>query len=934
MKKLHHTRIWRAASLRTGGTVAAAVIALTACFGDSPEQMLASAKSHLDKRDNKSAIIQLKNVLQKNASLPEARFLLGKALLDSGDVAGAAIELSKARELGYPTDEVAPLLANAMLLKGEADKVIAEYSQVELQSPQRNAQLKATLASAYAVKGRMAQARESVDVALKLDPDNIAAHMADVRLLSADKKYDAALQALEQLLKANPKLSPGWQLKAEILLNSQRGNDAALAAYQEAIKQDPGNLGAYAGVIGVHMQQRDLDAAQKAFDILRAQYPNHPQTFYYATLLALDRKDLKQAHEQSQAMLKAMPVNPAALHLAGVVAFQRGSYLEAQSHLGKALQATPDRVAIRQLLSRAFLRGGDPAKALSTIQPLLEGAETTAESFSIAAEANLQLGNNKAAEQLFARAVKLNPQDARGRTALALSQLRAGNGAEGVEELRNISAGDSGATADLALISTYMSQSKHDQALAAIEALERKPNYKVVAAVLRGRVEMARGQRAKAREAYEAAMKLAPNSTPAAVALGNMDMEDRKPQLAIQRFDKLLEVDPKNVEARLAAIGFRAQAGASKEEIIGLIDKAIKLHPDDAGPRIALASTYLQNQQIKQALTAAEEGVAAFPNSVRLHDVLGRAQIAAGDFNQAIQSFNKMASLEPNSTDPMMRLAELYKARKDAPGVISSLKKAIALKADYLPAQADLTGMLLGTGKIDEARAVARTVQSQRPNHPVGWTLEGDVEYVQKRWPEAVAAYRTSLKKEETTEAAAKLFRALDVSGKPDEARKLEDAWLAKHPGDAFFLFQVAEMALGQGDYAHAEKRFLDLIKVQPNNAIALNNLAWLFLRNGKPEALEYAERAVKLRPNTTAFLDTLASVHAGAKRYDKAIELQKNAVELDSSQHLHRLHLAQYYAAAGFKTEARAELKQLVGLGNKQFPQQAEAQKLLATLE
>lgn len=60
---------------------------LTAC-GDKPEAMLISAKDYLAKNDSKAAVIQIKNALQSNPDLPEARFLLGTTLLENGDPVG------------------------------------------------------------------------------------------------------------------------------------------------------------------------------------------------------------------------------------------------------------------------------------------------------------------------------------------------------------------------------------------------------------------------------------------------------------------------------------------------------------------------------------------------------------------------------------------------------------------------------------------------------------------------------------------------------------------------------------------------------------------------------------------------------------------------------------------------------------------------------
>ena len=85
-------------------TIAAAIAAavLAACGDTNPEALLASGKEHLSKNDRTAAVIQLKNALQQNPKLAEARYLLGRTLLDMGDMAAAEKELRKALEFEYP----------------------------------------------------------------------------------------------------------------------------------------------------------------------------------------------------------------------------------------------------------------------------------------------------------------------------------------------------------------------------------------------------------------------------------------------------------------------------------------------------------------------------------------------------------------------------------------------------------------------------------------------------------------------------------------------------------------------------------------------------------------------------------------------------------------------------------------------------------------
>jgi predicted Zn-dependent protease len=131
---------------------------------------------------------------------------------------------------------------------------------------------------------------------------------------------------------------------------------------------------------------------------------------------------------------------------------------------------------------------------------------------------------------------------------------------------------------------------------------------------------------------------------------------------------------------------------------------------------------------------------------------------------------------------------------------------------------------------------------------------------------------------------------------------------------------------------ALAESRYLDVLKAQPEHALALNNVAWLKMKQNKPGALEYAERAVKVAPNQAPLMDTLAMVLSAAGQHARAVEVQKQVVAKAPQLPGFRLNLAKIQFAAGDKAQARLELAELAKM--KDFPGQGEAEQLLKKLD
>ncbi|MCB1980471.1 MAG: tetratricopeptide repeat protein, partial [Rhodoferax sp.] len=167
-------------------------------------------------------------------------------------------------------------------------------------------------------------------------------------------------------------------------------------------------------------------------------------------------------------------------------------------------------------------------------------------------------------------------------------------------------------------------------------------------------------------KAFERALEIQPAFFPAAAALAQIALAEKRPADAQAIVDKVLAADPKNSQALIASAALKARAGAKREEIVAMFTRAIQQVPTDAAPRLALINYQLAQKETKAALSTAQQAVAALPEHAGLLDALGRAQTIAGDTQQAVSSFNKLAQLMPSSPAPYLRLAEVHWAAKNA----------------------------------------------------------------------------------------------------------------------------------------------------------------------------------------------------------------------------------------------------------------------------
>ena len=122
----------------------------------------------------------------------------------------------------------------------------------------------------------------------------------------------------------------------------------------------------------------------------------------------------------------------------------------------------------------------------------------------------------------------------------------------------------------------------------------------------------------------------------------------------------------------------------------------------------------------------------------------------------------------------------------------------------------------------------------------------------------------------------------------------------------------LADTALRQNNLRAAVALYRTVVEQEPENFIALNNLAWAAGQIGDPAAIGYAQRAVKIAPNNAAALDTLGSLLTAQGRADQAVGLLRKAVALAPQRSDIRLNYAKALMKTGKRNVARSELEAL----------------------
>jgi len=893
------------------------------------QALVDDAKAYQQKGDSKAAIIQLKNALQKNPDDMEARYLLGTIYNEAGDPQSAEKELRKALSLGMDRDKIASGLGKSLLLQGQFQKVLDETKQEP--DAKSNAEISVLRGNAYLALGKNADAKASFDSALKDKPDAPDVLIGLAKHALAEKDIDAATRLSEQAVSKNPKSVEAWLFKGD-LLRAQGKVEPALAAYDETLKLNPGNALSHIVKANLEIGAGKFNEAKLDIDAAKKSTPNSLIVLYTQALLDFSQKNNTAALESLQQVLRVAPDHMPSVLLAGAVQYALGSMQQAEQHLKKYLDKNSENLYARKLLVTVLLKNRQTERAINTLVPALKDAPQDAQLFALAGETYMQAKDFTKATEYFEKASTLAPQNAMVHTALAMSKLEQGENARAIAELEKATSLDAKSPqAGILLVMTHLQQKEYDKALAAVKTLEKEQADNPVVQNLKGGIYLSKQNIANARASFQKAVSLQPAYFPAVANLAQLDLQEKNPDAAKKRFETLLETDKKNAQAMVALSNLAASRGQNDEAKTWL-ERAVMENPDAVQPAKLLVAHYLRMGAKQNAMSLATKQQSINPGNADFLELLAQTQSANGDKQAALESYSKLAVLMPDSASIQLRIAAVYATMKNDAATSDSLKKALRIDPNSVDAYVALVGLAAKKGNYEEALSISRQVQKQQMKSPIGHVLEGDILIAQKKPELAVKAYERAIAINKNGPLVIKWHGALTQMGKGKEGDSQLAQWLKEHPADTTARMYLAQINLSSRQNKAAIEQLQIILKTDPKNAAALNNLAFAYDQEKNPHALEYAEKAYQLAANSPAVMDTLGWMLVEQGNTARGLPLLQKASALVPTESEIRYHLVLGLIKSGDKINARKELEQLLTIG-KSFPKIDEAKALMKQL-
>lgn len=367
------------------------------------------------------------------------------------------------------------------------------------------------------------------------------------------------------------------------------------------------------------------------------------------------------------------------------------------------------------------------------------------------------------------------------------------------------------------------------------------------------------------------------------------------------------------------------------EEALKISQWLIQNEREDLRGRIVAAAIHERLGQGTAAEESLRRALQGDPGNLVLHGMLATLVLRRGADDEAAAIYRQMLALAPYHHPALTATAVLQEKNGEHAAAIATRRTIAERYPEDMDNQRQLGLLLLDTGRLEEAGACFERLLAQRPEDSLASFFLGVVRRRAGRDDEALQLFASipsdnRFHAESRAQSAAiherrddvesalavlegippdevtreiDLYRAtlLAKAGRLDDAIARIDAWLEQFPGDDQLLFTLGVVHAEADRVAESEAYLQRAIAANPDNADALNFLAytWVERRERLAEAETMLVRATRLEPDNGYILDSLGwahymlaleSIEAGREREGRAL-LQQAVRELERASEL-----------------------------------------------
>ena len=310
------------------------------------------------------------------------------------------------------------------------------------------------------------------------------------------------------------------------------------------------------------------------------------------------------------------------------------------------------------------------------------------------------------------------------------------------------------------------------------------------------------------------------------------------------------------------------------DEALIFLESTLEELADKRRLRLIYARMLFEAERLVDAEKQYEQVHQQAPNDSDILFALALISMEQGKDESAKGYLNQMIRFNRRANEAHYYLGSIADKNDEIPQAISEYKM-VGPGREYLAAQVRIAALLADQDRLDDARA---HLENQRANNPERYNrlvmIEGQL---------------------------------LSERGHEAEFFELLEMVIKKQPENVELLYFRAMTGQSLGRLDVLEQDLLRVIEIDPGNADAMNALGYTLAdqTDRHDEALILIERALEIKPNEAAFIDSLGWVQYRLENYKDAVTNLRKALSLFDNDEV-AAHLGEVLWVSGEQQEAR----------------------------
>lgn len=763
-------------------------------------------------------------------------------------------------------------------------------------------------------------------------------------VICGEKTYPISLQIEHAALeKSNDTEKSDLENRVSVALDLlvQKKVQEALLSAQDIVATYPNDSVGYV-ILGMALAGKDeVDKAIASYEKALAINPKEARAYTQLGLLYYSKKgNLQKAKEN---LLKAVELNHGDLNahkLLSIIYIASGDESSALVHIKKGLPPAEDKDA-RIVLASYYLDTGKPEKAIDTCTKILTEKPDSVDAMLLLGQAYIatnaidkaigelekalnQDNTNINAYLLLSRAYELKKDDEK-----ALDFLEKAANIQPTNPIPIINLGDYyvrkrkleqaldqfteaerldkmnlGIKTKLALI--FQELGEHDKAV--VKLLEIR---KIGGFIPQNELKLAYSYTklndyVQAQKTYIDILKKDHDNPQALIGFANLLYDLNKYIEAAQVYNRIIKNKMGGLIEHDAYVQLAVLSSLKDQytDVEKLLREGLARFPKSVVLNLNLGKTLVKLGKADEAVALFENLIKSTPDRAEYHFGLGFAYYAKQNFKETQTQMLKALEIQPRYFDAISLLASTYWTQKDKTGTFNLLKD----KINAFPNQVDIQLLLAqyyqqDNDSDDATQIYEKLLKNTSPNLEIlvaASTFYSDI----KMTPKTI----------ELLEKAAELY-----------------------PQSPEPFFRLGMLYESLENKEKALKYYLDAVKINDQNPLLLNNLAWLMAttRNNLLAAKEFALRAQGISPQNPAILDTLGWIYYLLDDYTNAKSYIEKAAELAPKVSVIQYHVGKLYMTMGKLQDAETAFNRALELsGNGKTEEKNDILKSLESLK